>query len=353
MSNRGDANAFAMPAAPASAMSGASVGNAASESGARSVASSRSAKRLVQDRSYRSLNLVSHNMRLRQPHQEIPEYIARLINEIRQDRISPEPSLDSIGQDSALAKLEWAGPGESEVEKYFGTKTLPDPDPSESLQRTDRHPMAQHTIPKVATSNYKLATPVPDILYGYNRDMAFSQHTVHLIATGIESIANSQDLIYPFFDIEFKGEDGSLWEGTNQCITGSASCVNMVEALNDSLEESKNNEVQSINSAAFSVTMSGTEARLFVTWKENNKYSMAKVESFLLQSPNHYLKFRKLTRNILDWGRNRRLSEIKSALDAVFRGDGGRSGGSEKVKSRKPPFDDSPVGTDKRLRVEG
>ncbi|KKZ60320.1 hypothetical protein EMCG_04943 [[Emmonsia] crescens] len=351
MSNREDANAFAMSPAPASAVSGASVGNAASESSSRSVASSKSAKRLVQDRSYRSLNLVSHNIRLRQPHEEIPEYIARLINEIRQDRVSPEPSLDSIRQDSALTKLEWAASSESEVEKYFSTKVFPDPDPNESLQRTDRHPMAPHTIPKVATSDYKLATPVPDILYGYNRDMAFPQHTVHLLATETESIANSQDLIYPFFDIEFKGEDGSLWEGTNQCLAGSASCVNMVEALNDRLDERKNNKVQSINSAAFSVTMSGTEARLFVTWKENNKYSMSKVESFLLQSPDHYLKFRKLLRNILDWGRNRRLSEIKGVLDVVFEGDGGGSGASERVKSREPPFDSSSLVKGKRLRV--
>ncbi|EGC48115.1 conserved hypothetical protein [Histoplasma capsulatum var. duboisii H88] len=314
MFNRGDA---------ASTVSGPSVSNVPSGSGPPSVASGRSATQLVKDRSYRSLNLASHNMRFRKPHEEMPECIIRLINKICQDRTSPEPSLDSIKQDAALTRLEWEGASESEVEGYFVSKMFPALDGNESLRYTKRHPLASHTIPKVAISDYKLATPVPDILYGYNRDVAFSQHTSHLLATGTESIANSQDLLYPFFDIEFRGEDGSLWEGTNQCITGSASCIKMVEALNDRLEESKHYGVQPINSAAFSVTMNGTEARLFIAWKENNEYSMAKVESFLLQSPDHYLNFRKLIRNILDWGKSSRLSEITGVLDAVFGGDGG------------------------------
>ncbi|EER37279.1 conserved hypothetical protein [Histoplasma capsulatum H143] len=248
MFNRGDA---------ASTVSGPSVSNVPSGSGPPSVASGRSATRLVKDRSYRSLNLASHNMRFRKPHEEMPECIIRLINKICQDRTSPEPSLDSIKQDAALTRLEWEGASESEVEGYFVSKMFPALDGNESLRYTKRHPLASHTIPK---------------------------HTSHLLATGTESIANSQDLLYPFFDIEFRGEDGSLWEGTNQCITGSASCIKMVEALNDRLEESKHFGVQPINSAAFSVTMNGTEARLFIAWKENNEYSMAKVESFLLQS---------------------------------------------------------------------
>ncbi|KAG5293640.1 hypothetical protein I7I50_04117 [Histoplasma capsulatum G186AR] len=211
-----------------------SLSNVPSGSCPQSFASGRSATQLVKDRSYRSLNLASHNMRLRKPHEEMPEYIIRLINEICQDRTSPEPSLDSIKQDAVLALLEWEGSGQAEVEGYFVSKNFPALDPSESLRYTRRHPMASHTIPKVATSEYNLAVPVPGILYGYNRDVAFFQHTAYLLATGTESVANSQDLLYPFFDVEFKGEDGSLWEGTNQCITGSASCINMVEALNAS-----------------------------------------------------------------------------------------------------------------------
>ncbi|EDN03526.1 predicted protein [Histoplasma mississippiense (nom. inval.)] len=85
-----------------------------------------------------------------------------------------------------------------------------------------------------------------------------------------------------------------------------------------------------------------TEARLFVAWKENNEYSMAKVESFLLQSPDHYLKFRKPIRNILDWGRSSRLGEIRGVLDVVFGGDGGNREVQWKLRFHKPLSDDSP-----------
>ncbi|KAG5292673.1 hypothetical protein I7I48_04833 [Histoplasma ohiense] len=118
----------------------------------------------------------------------------------------------------------------------------------------------------------------------------------------------------------------------------------------DRLEESKYHRVQPISSAAFSVTMNGTEARLFVSWKEDNEYSMAKVESFLPQSPDHYLKFRKIIRNILDWGKSSRLSEIRGVLDALFGRDGGNREVQRKVRFRKPLSDDSPVGRRKRPR---
>lgn len=57
--------------------------------------------------------------------------------------------------------------------------------------------------------------------------------------------------------------------------------------------------------------MSGTEARLYISWKHSDlDYCMKKVKSFLLQEPEHYLEFRKYVRNIMDWGKGRRLSRI-------------------------------------------
>jgi hypothetical protein len=47
--------------------------------------------------------------------------------------------------------------------------------------------------------------------------------------------------------------------------------------------------------------MSGTEARLFISWKHNDHdYFMQKVVSFSLKEPNHFLEFRKFVRNILN-----------------------------------------------------
>jgi len=38
----------------------------------------------------------------------------------------------------------------------------------------------------------------------------------------------------------------------------------------------------SIDSAVFSVAISGTEARLYVSWKHESNYCMRKIDSFLL-----------------------------------------------------------------------
>jgi hypothetical protein len=92
-------------------------------------------------------------------------------------------------------------------------------------------------------------------------------------------------LIYPFFVIEFKG-DGPLWVATNQCLGGSASCVNVAERLNCQLRHCKSDKIRPIDSAAFSIAMNGTEARLYISWKHNElDYYIQKIDSFLLQKP--------------------------------------------------------------------
>ena len=57
--------------------------------------------------------------------------------------------------------------------------------------------------------------------------------------------------------------------------------------------------------------MNGTEARLYVAWKEGTDFNMAKVESFLLQRLNDYAELQQIVKNILDWGREHRFAQIK------------------------------------------
>ncbi|CAD6455292.1 d0a73d59-aaf0-4045-835d-1e8292a975ad-CDS [Sclerotinia trifoliorum] len=65
--------------------------------------------------------------------------------------------------------------------------------------------------------------------------------------------------------------------------------------------------------------MSGTEARFCVSWKHNEfEYYTQKVDSFLLQEPENYIKFRKYIRNIIDWGKEKRLDEIRNSLDSLL-----------------------------------
>ena len=301
MGSTRDADGFVVPPTPASPGPRSRRGDADSPSVALSDVtgatpdSGRSPGRsLVEDPLYRSLNLAANNVYLRSSREQFPERIADLVDHIRRDRDSPAPSSDEVRQDTALEELGM-GAGEPKVEKYFQDRIFPDCGPRDILDRADRQPMAKHTVPSTG-SKLKLSTPVPDMLYGYNRQGAFPQQQTQLISMGNTAVANSQGLIYPFFVVEFKGDGpsgaGSLWVATNQCLGGSTACVNIAERLKSQLRQYKDDKSHPINTAAFSVAMSGTEARLYISWKHDElNYYMANVQSFLLQDPEHYLRY--------------------------------------------------------------
>jgi len=86
---------------------------------------------------------------------------------------------------------------------------------------------------------------------------------------GTDMVANNQGLIYPFFIIEFKGGGPSgaesLWVAANQCLEASTSCVAIAKRLNHQLRRCKNDVIQSINSVVFSIVISGTKTRLYIS----------------------------------------------------------------------------------------
>ena len=113
-----------------------------------------------------------------------------------------------------------------------------------------------------------------------------------------------------------------MWAATNQCLGGSASCINIAERLNRQLRQCKNKKVRPIDSAAFSIAMNGTETRLYVSWKHDElKYYTQKVGSFLLQKPKDYVEFRKNVLNIIKWGKDERLKEIQKIIGQPPRGE--------------------------------
>ncbi|KAH6874973.1 hypothetical protein B0T10DRAFT_541041 [Thelonectria olida] len=333
-----DADGFAVPPTPASTGS-----RSRADTDSRSIAPSNitgssgpSGRSLVENPLYRDMNLAANNIYIRPLHEQFPEHISDIVQLIKRDRDSPGPSPEDVRQDTELNEL-WMGTGEPEVEDYFRDKILPKPGPTDSLKRSDRQPMAKHTVPSTG-SGLKVSTPVPDMLYGYNRQKAFPQQQTQLISMGTEMVANNQyqSLLYPFFVVEFKGDGGSMWVATNQCLGGSASCVNIAENLNRRLRQCKSDLVQPIDSTAFSIAMNGTEARLYISWKQNElDHYMANVDSFLLQDPEHYLKFRKYIRNIIDWGKSGRLEGIRKSLDSLL--EESRKTASAAAKSRMPP----------------
>ncbi|EHK48411.1 hypothetical protein TRIATDRAFT_178855, partial [Trichoderma atroviride IMI 206040] len=274
---------------------------------------------LVEDPYYRDQNLAANHVHMRHRDEQLPEHVANVVDYARRNRESPGPSLDEIYHDRALGELEMRGLDEPRVEDYFRDRVFPQPSYGNSLERSDRQPMSRHAVPN-AGSRFKISNPIPDMLYGYSRHHAFPDQQTQLISMGNEmnGTANNQSLMYPFFVIEFKGNGGDLWVATNQCLGGSASCINIAERLNRQLRESKSSKVKPVDSTAFSIAMNGTEARLYVSWKHNDlDYYTQKVKSFLLQDPEHYIEFRKHVKNIIDWGKDQRLKEISESLDTL------------------------------------
>ncbi|KAK0703059.1 hypothetical protein B0T26DRAFT_729711 [Lasiosphaeria miniovina] len=132
----------------------------------------------------------------------------------------------------------------------------------------------------------------------------------------------------------------------NQCLGSSTSCANIAERLNRQLRDCKSDEIRPINSATFSVAMNGTKARLYISWKHNDiDYYMRRVKSFLPQDPGHYIEFGKYVRNIIDWGKDKRLNEIRASLDKLL--EEGRKRTSEAAKSRQPPSGSSATSSKK------
>ena len=314
---------FPIPPTPASAGSRSRRAGAESirPSDASGASSSRwSAKTLVEDALYRSVNLAQNNIYMRYQCDPLPEDVNRLVDSMRRDRSSPGPSLDEIRQDKGLYSLSM-GAGEPEVTRYLGAHIFPDLPVLDDLKRTERTPMAKHAVPS-PSSSYKVSNPIPDMLYGYSRD-AFPQQQTQLVSMGPEMVANNKDLLYPFFVIEFKGDGptgaGSLWVATNQCLGGSASCVEIAERLNRQLRQCKSDKIKPIDTAAFSIATNGTEARLYISWRHNElDCYLQTVSAFVLQDPEQYLQFRTYVRNIIDWGANERLQAIQNSLDNLL-----------------------------------
>lgn len=156
---------------------------------------------------------------------------------------------------------------------------------------------------------------------------------------------NNTGLTFPFLSINFKADGpngaGGLWVATNQCLGTSASCVNIAERFVHQLQNCDKGET--FHTAAFSIAMNATEARLFVSWKHDEprhhtkgaqkryglrrhtkevqkkhdepRYHTKQVQSFALQEPE---QFRKIVPNIIDWGMNERLEQIRAALDSLL-----------------------------------
>jgi hypothetical protein len=186
--------------------------------------------------------------------------------------------------------------------------------------------MSSHLIPNNPESQFRVSGPKPDLLYGYSgalKDRAFTQPQL-LAQEGLHSRnarfaeATTQGLRFPFFAIEFKaagGTRGDLWVATNQCAGASSACLKAVDQLNTSLSKHPS---MCVDNLSYSIAVGNNTAQLYISWKEGDlNYYLQRVDAFLLSRPEDFKSFRKQVRNILDWGKDTRLTQIREALDTI------------------------------------
>ncbi|KAK0613145.1 hypothetical protein B0T17DRAFT_511485 [Bombardia bombarda] len=348
-----DADRFAVPPTPASTVSRL---YRATEDSASSTAS-------VRHPSYRQNNLNSNNIDIRHANTQLPDYISSYVEGLRAERDSPSPSSEQInGYLDRMEDLQ-RGCTEADVEEFFTDTVFP-----KNSDRTYGRPaglesaksslISSHLIPNNPESQFRVSEPKPDLLYGYSgalRDGAFTQPQF-LAQEGLHprnarfAEATTQGLRFPFFAIEFKaagGTRGDLWVATNQCAGASSACLSAVDQLNTSLPDHQS--VQYIDNLSYCITVDNNTAQLYISWKEDGlNYYLQRVDAFLLSKPEDFKSFRKRVRNILDWGKDTRLTQIRVALDTIL--EENRKKAAEHAKSRQPPSDGSATTASKKRK---
>ncbi|RSL55884.1 hypothetical protein CEP54_009134 [Fusarium duplospermum] len=203
-----------------------------------------------------------------------------------QARDLPGITPERINLDALLHNLEESG-SSARIKEYFGTLFTP-PSSSRILGVKDQT-MCYGVVPH-RESIEGPRPPTPAMLYGYGLDVFSDAEKQQQTLFEAEA---TRACLYPFFTIEIQALFNKLERRVHQ-VTGPFA--------------------PELNNVAFSIAMNGTEARLFVTYRmDEGMYGMYKAKSFLLQDPDHHIRFRKCVLNIIEWGQQR-LVKIRDAL---------------------------------------
>ncbi|CEJ83777.1 hypothetical protein VHEMI03255 [[Torrubiella] hemipterigena] len=319
-SSQQESQAIDQPPLPRSIASLQSAGGGFLQTGQSSPSrslGSNSSTSLVMQNGYRDSNLYHNGIYMMSTNEPIPDEIAALTTRMGHARHSPEPDRKQLLQ-SAFYTTMVDGCAEADVSNYFKGYIQQNNHLSHQTAAVSENlPMAADwQVNRENPGRFRTSKPKPDILYGYNTRHGFKDHRVHLASLGRNMSSDGSQLVFPFLVVELKaqgpaGSQGSLWVAENQVLGAASTCTSMVSYLNDQLRSPKY-----IETATFSVAMSNTEARLYISWeKEKFEYYTHRYRSFALADPQHLIEFRRYVRNIIDWGYNERLDTIRHALD--------------------------------------
>ncbi|KAM3510746.1 hypothetical protein MY11210_005619 [Beauveria gryllotalpidicola] len=291
---------------------------------------------LVDAEHYRRENLARHNgIKMHTPDDPLPSALQALVESLGLQQPPPTPTTADEERNKAIRARNTclSKPLETSIRPLFDDCIFPKPIFGDLLLRTESLIMNKATVAtkfssadllklnEEARQNSKLSTPVPDILYGYFVEGLTDEIQDLLSATlGDVSVVNAENMVLPFLVVEFKGDGGSMWSCVNQCLGGSAACVNVGRRLNTKLVAK--DQRPSFNSAVFSITINQEHANLYVSWRPESdpaadpaaEYYMQRIGLYATEDMQHHLILQRAVRKIIDWGMGPRLDQIRECL---------------------------------------
>lgn len=311
---------------------------------------------------YREVNLRAHKIFLQGVREPLPEHVANLVYQVQHSSssnnnnnnngsIGPssrDPTTSEIEADTLLQNLNLGQTTKPMIARIFTQRILPRRHPFDVYSRTFGAPFARWAPYDPGSSPdsedlrvlaIPLGSSAPDILYGYDLQNSFS----HAQRCFLQAMDLESELQVPFLAVECVGDQygpeggGSMFTATNRCLRNAAACVDIAGNLTNEVRQYDQGAYWSgIESQVFSVATNGTEARLYVSWRpegDSLTVNTAVVKCFLLQDAHHYLELRKVIRGIIDWGKGRRLEQLRYALDFMSQRTGYQKNKSEDMDS--------------------
>ncbi|RSL55882.1 hypothetical protein CEP54_009133 [Fusarium duplospermum] len=258
--------------------------------------------------------LVWYRVSLRGPYPEIPGAVSRLINHLENRQKENHPPWSSGTRRRFKRKdtsLSFQGP----ISSLF-------PGGHPITQHNVDGEVVYHHLMRRANSQTPTEDLAPDVIYGYPEE---ALHCLGGIPSWVmdDGKAAEASLFYPFLTVQIQDHDlrsdGDIDKVADECMITSSISVRMLDKLNQRLAiRQRGEQSTTVNSAAFSIAMNGSVARLYVTfaWDETRDY-VHSVDSFVLADQKHHERFHRYVQNIIDWGKNERLQEIRDAIEVI------------------------------------
>ncbi|CAG9987776.1 unnamed protein product [Clonostachys byssicola] len=276
-----------------------------------STITAQTAKTGIHHQSYRAL-LQSNGIKMLDAYDEPPQHVQALLADVLPvEPIAITGRIETVEERNMVIR----GSDEEQVKRLFQSLMTEQMD-SCCILMVDDQLLDPLRVPN-KLGRHRIVSPEPNTYLGYWPGL-FEKRLHDLL---IHTDANMASFGFLVVEVTGDGETGSdgLWVATNKCMGAASTFLNIMKTLQSALlEKDLVNEANALQPVVFSIASNGTETRLFATYAEQEYFTMYFVNGFLLYDATSRATLHSYIQHIVDWGANKRLQTIKSALQALY-----------------------------------